>query len=1061
MKIIDLLTKDQNDAIDKLLKSYVKGNEFEVGLFSSKETSNHLLTLEKFNNLNSILTIITEKNEIQYKKQTSQTLDISMSLKNSTESITNYRITISGINKINEYMSMLHMRKNHLVFGVLIGFYADNFEDKNEIQHITVMKKTKNVSTYVLLSDVYLKIKLDYEEDINKKELSKLMKINENYDINTYNISFRFKERFSYFITKGKNIFRIDLTMVKSATLINNIDSKPYHYEIEIECEIKDKATMLVQLFDICEFIIKSIQGSNYIISQSTSHIVLNKYKEILSVDSSKTNLHARQPISLEIQHVVDYLPNRYAVTDKADGDRYYMIVLNGRCYLISTNLIVKDTGIDIDNKFNNTIIDGEYIFIAKYNKYIYMAFDCIMSGDQHVKDESKFIRRLEYLDEIIYGINSTKYKHNFIGTTGNEINLSDMNAISKYHKKNLIKFYDDIDNELQTKSNKILFRRKYFFDSLGTSDNEIFKYSELIWNMFTTLKEIKCSYHLDGLIYHPLEQKYVVEIEKSKYFEYKWKPPHKNSIDFYIEFKKDNNKKIIIAYDNSVDSTIKNKRYVICNLFVGLNIKGIEKPVLFGTDQNIYEAYVYVDENDNARSIDGKQLVDRTVVEFYYNLQDDLMPPYRWIPMKTRFDKTESVQKYGKRYGNAQRTAYAVWRSIRNPVLMSDFKNLSDDKLYNKYFKELQNKKDLNLVNMEKTRNIYYQKKTDIIKDMGKFHGWIKSNLIYTYMNPLYDTNIQYKVLDIGCGRGGDIMKFYYVLVDTYVGIDPEREGLINDAIPRYNHAKKTHANFPPCYFINADAGALLQYDEQLKSIGKMNTDDKKIFEKFFSWDNERTMFDRVNCQFVIHYLFSNENAWNNYTENLNMYLREGGYFIFTTFDGDLVREKLKSSDNYAEYYNEGGDKKLLFDIQKKYNSESTSEFGNAIDVHMAWIFEDGVYVTEYLINPQFIIKSLKERCNMELVETVLFKDMFDDHKEFLNLSSVIEEDVKRKKFFVDVNKYYTPTEINTKCYEYTNLNRCYIFRKKETDLAEIKKKYFMSNRNKIVPGKLASKKH
>ena len=42
----------------------------------------------------------------------------------------------------------------------------------------------------------------------------------------------------------------------------------------------------------------------------------------------------------------------------------------------------------------------------------------------------------------------------------------------------------------------------------------------------------------LDGLIYHPLIQSYV--IKNSKFVEYKWKPVDKNSIDFYIEFEKD-----------------------------------------------------------------------------------------------------------------------------------------------------------------------------------------------------------------------------------------------------------------------------------------------------------------------------------------------------------------------------------------------------------------------------------------------------------------------------------------------------------------------------------------
>jgi hypothetical protein len=87
-----------------------------------------------------------------------------------------------------------------------------------------------------------------------------------------------------------------------------------------------------------------------------------------------------------------------------------------------------------------------------------------------------------------------------------------------------------------------------------------------------------------------------------------------------------------------------------------------------------------------------------------------------------------------------------------------------------------------------------------------------------------------------------------------------------------------------------------------------------------------------------------------------------------------------------------------------------------------------------------------------MELVETYGFEDMFVDSKEFLKVSSEIEGSM-RAKFFNEVYKFYTPTEINKKCYQYSFLNRFYVFRKKETDLAEVKSKYY-DNRTRYVKG-------
>ena len=83
MKIIDLLTPNQLDNINKLIKSYSTNSEFEVSIFSNKETSSHLLTLEKFNDLNSVLAKICGKNESKYQTIKTQVLDVIMSIKDS------------------------------------------------------------------------------------------------------------------------------------------------------------------------------------------------------------------------------------------------------------------------------------------------------------------------------------------------------------------------------------------------------------------------------------------------------------------------------------------------------------------------------------------------------------------------------------------------------------------------------------------------------------------------------------------------------------------------------------------------------------------------------------------------------------------------------------------------------------------------------------------------------------------------------------------------------------------------------------------------------------------
>ena len=57
-------------------------------------------------------------------------------------------------------------------------------------------------------------------------------------------------------------------------------------------------------------------------------------------------------------------------------------------------------------------------------------------------------------------------------------------------------------------------------------------------------------------------------------------------------------------------------------------------------------------------------------------------------------------------------------------------------------------------------------------------FNNWIKAVLINKYTHLLgYDLS----VLDLGCGRGGDLIKFFQTKVKLYVGADISEESLKN----------------------------------------------------------------------------------------------------------------------------------------------------------------------------------------------------------------------------------------------------------------------------------------
>ncbi|GAG03780.1 unnamed protein product, partial [marine sediment metagenome] len=266
----------------------------------------------------------------------------------------------------------------------------------------------------------------------------------------------------------------------------------------------------------------------------------------------------------------------------------------------ITDNLHIRNTGLILsNNKFNDTILDGELIFLADKNRYIFMAFDCLYSQGKDIRDNSKFMERLAVADNVInkcFVLKGHKGGYKFKEYSG-EFNAS---KIVDFHRKEIDNYMSSLNHDINIEKGYPLIRRKYFIDVVGGQDNEIFKYSKLMWDKYVFDKTTNCPYILDGLIYHPLEQQYITSVKDSKFIEYKWKPTNKNSIDFYVQFEKNRNTgKILVLFDNSDENTVAGKPYKVANLYVGSAGRNGEIPVLFNPEDNRHIAYQFLIDGD------------------------------------------------------------------------------------------------------------------------------------------------------------------------------------------------------------------------------------------------------------------------------------------------------------------------------------------------------------------------------------------------------------------------------------------------------------------------------
>jgi SAM-dependent methyltransferase len=1018
----EILSKEFLNNVKDKLQNVKSTNEAEISL--------QISSLTIFNNILKSLKKRAIQNKLILKSENS--LDVGYNYDN--HGLSTYRITINELENINNILSNIYERENHVVFALLSSYIL---QKKNSI---SIMEKTKNVQNIIDDTPNNLRFRLSEEKSVDIEKIKKLQYLN-NKERNQ--IIFRFKHRLSLLLFEDDNVkISTDLTLVKTANKALYINKGRETYELEVEIlfkkDIKNLDNKYITMFiNEVMYLIKIIQNTEEVISVNETNSVLSKLKQLTNSSENIRDLPGVQTVSAEIIHVIDTIPNEYSVTDKADGERHFLMIFNKNVYLISNNLVVKkikEYNQKEIEKYEDTILDGEYLFIKKKQKFMFLGFDILFHQGKDIRNETSLTQRYELLNDVTKNLfdqnkSINQYNGNF-----------DINKIEKYYQKD-IKEYVDFMNETLNKSNKKnIVISKYFIFPIGGHPVEIYLYSKLIWNEY-----INAPYLLDGLIYTPLKQKYNIVTSTTVKSTFKWKPSSKNSIDFYVLYERNpDTNQILNVYDNSIGNDNddlydtndnfkeKNKIYRILNLYVGKHENGKETPVLFQKDDNNYIANIYLSNNE-VRDIEGNIIEDNTVVEFAYdkNLPDN----FRWIPLRTRMDKTDMVIKYKKKYGNAEWVSNKTWRSIMDGIEISDIEILSKLDTYEKHSKYLKSKITAKSIEQMRQENKYYQEKNELAKSMGQFHNFIKSNLIYTYCSLTYNKK-KMDILDIGCGVGGDINKFYHSRVGSYIGVDIDYANLFSagdSATSRYNNFKKKFPSFTNMKFIQASASIPFDLNNQTASIGNMKDENKKLLMNTFGEDsnskNYKT-FDVMNAQFTIHYYFANDDSLNNFLNNIKKYLRQHGFLIITTFDANIVHNTFNSDGKInSEYMSSDGNKSLLYDIHRLYpsNTKNLKQTGLAIDVLMKWINQDDYY-KEYLVEPSFLIESM-EKIGLSLVETDTFKNVFDNYKEYFKNHVKHESIPDTRNFLINTAKFYDDNFNNFHSYSF--LNRYYIFQK------------------------------
>ncbi len=711
-------------------------------------------------------------------------------------------------------------------------------------------------------------------------------------------------------------------------------------------------------------YILTLIHDTNNILSNTQKMNILKEYKKITNQKCSLQDIRLiiPQPVTLTKDDINPFNPDtilfKYAVTEKADGERYILFITNARGYLINSKKNIIDTGINF-SVTSDYIFDGEYITkdIDNEDIKLFKIFDIYYSGNQ----KDKYVHKLQFHSTV------KTCRYGIIKSFKEEI----LNNLTDYTIEIDIKKYDF--GTFQSKHN--VDDDKYLTDC-----RNLLKRTKNILNNQKSYK-----YRIDGLIFLPLS--FAVKAknvyDKPDYIggtwnhNFKWKPPEENTIDFQVKYVKEKvgtrvkDKEIpFIVKDNTGSETIykykqlqllvgfdskDDKSIDICMKILGAKSeqKGDLIPFSPDDDKVLHTTNVLVDnikkkvlcERDNLEINDGD------IVEMRYN--PNAKNQMIWEPLRIRSDKTKP------QYFTA---ANNVWSTISNPVSVDLMNNgLSIAKLKKEFTKDEENK--------------YYISKQDnpITEPLRKLHNYIKTNLIIGVGSSF---NKKINILDMSIGRGGDINR--YVQRDTnakfILGLDLSSN--VEEACERYH---KQRQDKPLGVFLIGDTSQNFSiadcYDDlQGDSIDKMVTHSKtmlnilynlkepvpaeykQINKKYGNLALEK--FNIISSQFTFHYYFKNQKTFEGVMQNIKDNIAPKGYFIGCCYDGSKVFEAL--SDGKIEFKDENG--ALIYSIEKKYEiddftydpetEDTDNMLGQQIDVFMESI---GQVIPEYLVNFKF----------------------------------------------------------------------------------------------------------
>lgn len=251
----------------------------------------------------------------------------------------------------------------------------------------------------------------------------------------------------------------------------------------------------------------------------------------------------------------------------------------------------------------------------------------------------------------------------------------------------------------------------------------------------------------------------------------------------------------------------------------------------------------------------------------------------------------------------------------------------------------------------------------------MRNFNNWIKSILIQEYLTKIRDTSklgAPLRVLDMCCGKGGDLLKWDKGRISHLICTD-----IAAVSVEQCESRYRTMAER------GSGGGGGGRYGQNGGGGGKMFT------AEFFPCDSTRQRLREqykdpsielslVSCQFAFHYCFESLKQAECMIKNAAECLREGGFFIGTIPDANEImrRQKMATADSKRTFGND------VYNIEFLCDTECPPLFGGKYNFQL-----DGVVdCPEFLVHFP-LLQKLARKFGLELVMKESFGKYFKDN--------------------------------------------------------------------------------